>query len=139
LLAIPLGVWILMRLPVGAQHRALGGEAATTTLAALAAVSLLWLIHQLARVALGDTRRGLLMRTVAMTVLLAVLMTGVSRRVQPRPCAAGDKAWDGRVPATRTNPDRFAVSVRCSGVQSSGGKARFGQAARERFRAAIQT
>jgi hypothetical protein len=83
LLEIPVGVSLLMRLPVGAQYRSLGGEFITTTLLACVAITLLWLIHQLAAIALGDVRRGLLARTVAVALLLAVLIATGSRIIRP--------------------------------------------------------
>ena len=83
LLDLPVGLWILMRLPIAAQDRALGGDAATTVLVGLTSLSLLWLIYDLSGIAVGAVRRLVLVRTVLLTILVALLMTAAGRLVSP--------------------------------------------------------
>ena len=81
LLQIPIGVWVLSQLPAVPQQRLLGGDVIATGLFTLSVLAAVWLMHQLSAVALGETRRPVLVKIVAAMVIVIFLMTGVLQRL----------------------------------------------------------
>lgn len=80
LLQIPAGIWLLLQLPAESSNRLLGADAIGTVLLAFSLVMALSLMHQLAAIALGDTRRKVLVRAMLVLMVVVLLMTGTLRR-----------------------------------------------------------
>lgn len=80
LLQLPVGMWVLLQLDDVGQKRLMGGDAIGTALFALAVLAALLLMHQLTAVAMGNTKRGALIRSMALMFVVVLLMTGTVRR-----------------------------------------------------------
>lgn len=87
LLQIPVGMWILVTIPADRQIRLLGGDWIATCLLVTALLAAFWLLHQLAALALGDVRRGVMVRAMLAMTVIVVLMTATLRRDQRAPAA----------------------------------------------------
>ena len=79
---IPIGLWLIAQLPSDVQHRLLGADVAVTSLLLISIVVALALMHQLSAAALGDTRRGTLVKVVFTMVIVIILMTAVLQRIR---------------------------------------------------------
>jgi hypothetical protein len=88
---LPVGLWTLAALPPAAQTQIMGGESAGTLLFVGALCATLWLVRDLAKIALGETQRPLLVRAITAMVLTVLLMTATQQRTrtapQPNPSA----------------------------------------------------
>ena len=73
LLQLPVGVWVLLALPEAQSQRIM--STGTAILFGIAVVTALWLMHQLAMIALGDVSRRRLIMATLMMALVVVLMT----------------------------------------------------------------
>ncbi len=82
LLQIPIGLWVLLNLPNDGPRRLMGDDLAGTILLGLSVVLALLLMHQLSSVAMGNTKRSALIRSVVVMILIVVLMTGTLRRAK---------------------------------------------------------
>jgi hypothetical protein len=82
---IPVGLWLVVALPQDLQARVLGGDVAAVVLLGTSVVLAIFLLQDLAAIALGDVQRKYLMRSMLLMVLVVVLMTGVLRRIRPLP------------------------------------------------------
>jgi hypothetical protein len=82
LLQVPVGVWVLITLPQSQQQRAMGGDVICSSLFGLSVAVALWLMHQLAMLALGDAtkkRVGLASLLMAVVVLLMTATLHLAR------------------------------------------------------------
>lgn len=75
LLQVPVGVWVLMSLPIGQQNRVMGSGLAPTGLFALSILGALALLHQLAMLSLGDVRGPRIKITLALLASVVLTMT----------------------------------------------------------------
>jgi hypothetical protein len=77
------GLWILMQMPALRQNRLMGGDLSATLCFAAAVLLAIWLMHQLAAIALGDATRPTLRRAALLLVVVIFLMTAVLRGSRP--------------------------------------------------------
>lgn len=82
LLQLPVGLWVLLQLPLAERDSLLGSDLYATGLFALAMLAALRLMHQLAAVALGDTERKQIVGSLSTMVLVVVLMVAAWTRSQ---------------------------------------------------------
>lgn len=97
LVQLPVGLWTLAVLPATTQSHLMGGEPLATTLFFASMLSALWLLRELASVALGETTPPVLARAIAAMLIVVALMTfmqQLSRR--PAKTSAGESAWRQR-------------------------------------------
>jgi len=80
---IPVGLWLITALPAPWQSRVLGGDVAAMVLLGVSVVLTVLLLQDLAAIALGDVQRKFLVRSMLLTVLIVLLMTGVLHRMRP--------------------------------------------------------
>ncbi len=86
---IPIGLWLLMNLPIATQT-ALMGASLWASLTFMAALLLsIGLLHRLALVAMGETDRQNLRRAVSLLCAVVLLMTLSLRTSRPTPRLAG--------------------------------------------------
>ena len=81
---LPVGLWVLLSLPREMQNRLMGTEETSTALFVLSIFAALWLMRELAGVAMGETERGPLVRSMIAMLVVVVLMTAMhqtARRV----------------------------------------------------------
>lgn len=71
------GVWLLFALPRGAQQQLMGANWLATGLLALSGVALFAMLHSLGALALGETKRREIVRSLCLLVLVVVAMTAV--------------------------------------------------------------
>ena len=105
LLQVPVGVWVLLKVPAAWRNNFLGEDLLTTALFALSILAAFGLLHFLVSISLGDSSRGKVLGAVAMLVVTVVLMstalTLVSRPLKHGPAAAvqtslGQTIWNPR-------------------------------------------
>ena len=82
LLQVPVGLWLLTQLPAQAQGSVMGADLLSTTFFGLAVLAAVWLMHQLAGVALGDATRAKLVGSLGAMVVVVTLMTGTLLRMK---------------------------------------------------------
>jgi len=82
LLQLPVGLWLLMALRPGAQSLLLGESTAGVLLFVASLIAALWLLNDLAHLALGDFTRRLALRAMIAMVLTVVLMTLVQQQTR---------------------------------------------------------
>src|SRR5207302_1713190 len=82
LFQIPVGVWVLLKLPSSLQDQFLAVDWGATLLFAAALVAMLGLLHHLAAAALGDARGAVWRRCMLLTTALFVLMVGAGHRAR---------------------------------------------------------
>jgi hypothetical protein len=82
LLQIPVGLWVMVRLSPLRQNRLLSDSVGMLLLGAGVLLAL-WLMHQLAALAIGDTRRGTIVRAAILLAAVIVLMTAALRYSRP--------------------------------------------------------
>ena len=78
---IPVGMWLVVRLPTEAQQRVLGADLVATGLLGISIVLSLGLLHHLAGLALGVPRKKNMVVAMVMVIVLITLMTGVLERM----------------------------------------------------------
>ncbi len=79
-LQAPAGFWVFMNLPATAQNRLLGDDLLGTALFVAGVSAAVWLMHLLATIALGDTRKKSIVQAAFVLLVVIVLMTGTLRR-----------------------------------------------------------
>jgi hypothetical protein len=79
LLQLPVGLWALATLPAAAQARIMGSDTTGTLLLIAALVAAVWLMRELAGVAMGEVARPVLIRTMAAMLITIVLMTAMQQ------------------------------------------------------------
>jgi len=82
LLQLPVGLWVLLQLPLAERDALLGSDLYATGLFALALLAALRLMHQLAAVALGDTERKQIVGSLSTMALVVALMVAAWTRSQ---------------------------------------------------------
>jgi hypothetical protein len=82
LLQLPVGLWLLMALRPGAQSFFLGESTAGVLLFLASLIAALWLLNELAQLALGEFNRRLALRAMIAMVLTVVLMTIVQQQTR---------------------------------------------------------
>ena len=75
LLQLPVGLWVLTTVPAATQGRLMGDNALTTTAFALSLLAVFWLLRELAAIAMGETERRQLLRSMGLMTLVVLLMT----------------------------------------------------------------
>jgi hypothetical protein len=78
---IPVGMWLVVKLPPEAQQRVLGADLLATGLLGISIILSLGLLHHLAALALGVPRKKNMVVAMAMVIVLITLMTGVLERM----------------------------------------------------------
>jgi hypothetical protein len=74
---LPVGLWVLFSLPAGMQNRLMGADETSTGLFFLSIFAALWLMRELANVAMGETERKALIRSMVAMLVVVVLMTAM--------------------------------------------------------------
>jgi hypothetical protein len=92
LLQIPVGVWLVMVLPADWQARAMGGDVAAVVMLATSVLLALFMLQDLASIALGEVERKHMLRSMVLMVLIVLLMTGVLRRMRPDQARSSEPA-----------------------------------------------
>ncbi len=82
LLQLPVGVWLVLSLPPDWQSRALGDDLAAAMMFGTSILLALFLLQDLASLALGEVQRKLQLRCMALMGAIVLLMTGVLERVK---------------------------------------------------------
>jgi hypothetical protein len=82
LVQLPVGVWVVCQLPPVVQSQLLGEDMGSTVLFGASIVAALGLMHHLAMVALGDSRRGATVRAAGLTVATVLLMVAALHRAR---------------------------------------------------------
>ncbi len=91
-LQLPVGLWMLAAIAPASQSEILGGSALGTALFFAAMLAALWLLRELAGVALGETAKPVLLRSLAALLVTLVLMTALQRQTRPPRLAASEAA-----------------------------------------------
>ena len=87
-LQLPVGLWMLAAIAPASQSEILGGSALGTVLFFAAMLAALWLMRELAGVALGETARPVLIRSMVALLITIGLMTALQRQTRlPRTAA----------------------------------------------------
>jgi hypothetical protein len=98
-LQLPVGLWTLASLPAGSQSRLMGSDGLATVLFLGSMVLALWLLRELASIALGETTRATLVRAIAAMLIVVGLMTATQRQVPAtREIRPYDRATQGTHP-----------------------------------------
>jgi hypothetical protein len=80
-LQLPVGLWTLAALPTASQSRLMGNDEIATALFLVSMVLALWLVRELAAVAMGETTRAVLIRAIAAMLVVVTLMTAMQRQI----------------------------------------------------------
>lgn len=75
LLQLPVGLWVLTSLPAATQSRLMGSQLMATGCFLLSVFGALWLMRELAAIALGEHERSQIARTMALMAAVVILMT----------------------------------------------------------------
>jgi hypothetical protein len=81
---LPVGLWTLTALPDDVQSQLMGDDIRGTLLFATSLAAALWLVNDLARVALGEIKRSLLIRAITAMLLTVILMTAMQQQIRLR-------------------------------------------------------
>jgi hypothetical protein len=81
---LPVGLWLLLVSPAGAQSRLLGGEALGTALFVGAILAAVLVLQQLLAAALGDDSRRTAVKSALLLLVVLLLMSGVLHRTRER-------------------------------------------------------
>ena len=81
-LQILVGTWVLVQIGPVPQHRLLGGDAWATSLLALAVLSVLMLLQQLAELSFSQPERRRTRRALVWMIVVVVLMTAAIRHAE---------------------------------------------------------
>jgi hypothetical protein len=84
LLQLPVGISVLMAMPAALENPLLGDDWVSTVLFGMSVVLALGLMHHLAMLALGDNRRGAVIRSAGMMAATILLMTATLQRARHR-------------------------------------------------------
>jgi hypothetical protein len=96
---LPVGLWTLAMLPGGEQSRLMGSDGIATALFAVSMLAVLWLLRELVAIAMGETTKGALIRTMTAMLVVVALMTAMQQRVRMASrtnSQAGATAWPTR-------------------------------------------
>jgi hypothetical protein len=94
LLQLPVGLWTLAVLPAGDQSLLMGSDGLATVLFFASMLSALWLLRELASVALGETTRPVMMRAMSAMLIVVALMTAMQQQTRARTSnSQGASAW----------------------------------------------
>jgi hypothetical protein len=80
---LPVGFWALTSLSPGEQSRLMGTDGLATLLFVGALLASFWLVNDLARIALGETAKTLLVRAMAAMLVTVTLMTAMQQQARP--------------------------------------------------------
>ncbi len=94
---LPLGVWVLVESPPAVQQSLLGQDVVATTMLVGSIVAAVALMHQLAAAVLGHAERKVVVRTLLLTSLIVLMMTGTLHRANE--IARLTRSGDGRTVA----------------------------------------
>lgn len=83
LVQLPVGLWTLTVLPADSQSGLMGNQLLGTTLFIAAMLAVFWLLRELASVALGETTRPAMIRTMSAMLVVVGLMTAMQQAVRP--------------------------------------------------------
>jgi hypothetical protein len=83
LLQLPVGFWTLTTLSPAAQSRLMGTDALTTLLFIAALLAAFWLISDLARIAMGESTKPILIRAMTAMLVTVMLMTAMQEHSRP--------------------------------------------------------
>ncbi len=97
---LPVGLWTLAVLPVEMQANLMGSHAWATTLLFAALLAVFWLFRDLAAVALGETTRPLLIRSMAAMLVVVSLMTAMQQAARPARPDSGEPSTTSTSGAT---------------------------------------
>jgi hypothetical protein len=112
LLQWPAGLYLLLQLPNPSRDALLGYDWLGTALFVSALLAAVLLMHKLAALALGQTKRKELLWAVLMMVAVVVLMVGARHRARQRAVLGDSLAL--RELHTVINPKSECSSIRCS-------------------------
>jgi len=87
LLQLPVGIGLLLALPGALQNPLLGDDWVSTLLFGLSLVMALGLMHHLSVIALGDIRRGAIVRTAGLMIATILLMAATLQHARHRALA----------------------------------------------------
>ncbi|HUE71695.1 MAG TPA: hypothetical protein VMP01_12485 [Pirellulaceae bacterium] len=87
LLQLPVGLWVLGTISATMQSRLMGSHLLATGCFLLGLLGALWLMRELAAIALGERERSQLIRVMALMVAVVVLMTAGQQLARVRPAA----------------------------------------------------
>ena len=76
---LPVGLWTLVKLGPATQTRLMGGETLGTLLFLASLVSVFWLLRELVGVAMGESSRPALLRSMGAMLVTVVLMTAMQQ------------------------------------------------------------
>jgi hypothetical protein len=93
LLQLPLGVWVLVEMPPAVQQSLLGQDGVATTMLVGSIIAAVALMHQLAAALLANAERKFVLRSLVLTVLTVLMMTGTLHRANET--ARGGRNGDG--------------------------------------------
>ena len=79
---LPVGLWTLAMLSAAAQTRIMGTSTIGVLLLVGSLTAAFWLTRELASIALGETARPILIRSMAALLVTVVLMTGLQRQTR---------------------------------------------------------
>ena len=88
---LPVGLWLLLVSPAGAQSQLLGGEALGTALFVGAILAAVLLLQQLLTAALGDGSRRTAVKSAVLLLVVLLLMSGVLHRTRDGGLAEVDR------------------------------------------------
>jgi hypothetical protein len=94
LLQLPVGLWVVTSQPAATQNRLMGGQVAASCCFLLSLLGALWLMRELAAIALGEHERSQVVRTMVLMVAVVTLMTAAQHysRVQVTPATEAPSA-----------------------------------------------
>ena len=89
LLQLPVGLWVLATISAALQSRLMGSHFVATGCFLVGLLGALWLMRELAAIALGERERSQLIRTMVLMVAVVALMTAAQQlaRVRSSPAA----------------------------------------------------
>jgi hypothetical protein len=87
---LPVGLWLLLVSPAGAQSQLLGGEASGTALFVGAILAAVLLLQRLLTAALGDDSRRTAVKSAVLLLVILLLMSGVLHRTRERRLAGSE-------------------------------------------------
>lgn len=92
LLQLPVGLWVLATISATTQSRLMGSHLLATACFLLGLLGALWLMRELAAIALGERERSQLIHVMALMVAVVVLMTAGQQLARVRQSAAATSA-----------------------------------------------
>ena len=92
---LPVGLWTLAVLPAEMQANLMGSHAWGTALFVAALLAVFWLLRDLAGVALGETTRALMIRSMTAMLVVVSLMTAMQQTARPAPVSVSPRERSG--------------------------------------------